>query len=315
MVTITLTTTLKAMLQILALGACGYFLVKTRLLGRRGLDILSWLLVHVFLPCFIFYKLVSFFDFNRFAGWWHIPLIGFGLTAAGFLLGWVMGALDQKFLFKDEFKALIAFQNSGYIPFLLISALPAYQQEHLYVYIFLFIIGFDVLLWTLGVWLLTKSQSPRLEFKRLLNPPLLTIVLTLILIYFGWHKGVPEGILKATSLLGKVTLSLAMIVVGGNLATTGLRRINFYDVSLAALTKLILFPLLVLIVLTVLKVEPLIGLLVMIETMMPSAVTLAVIGQHYGAPNREFIYQVIFVTHLVSIVTIPIFLALCSRLI
>ena len=73
-------------------------------------------------------------------------------------------------------------------------------------------------------------------------------------------------------------------------------------------------PLVTLVVLSILKLNPLISFVAILQASMPSAITLSIIGRNYETCNQDFINQSIFVTHLLSIITIPIFLGLYGKL-
>jgi predicted permease len=100
-----------------------------------------------------------------------------------------------------------------------------------------------------------------------------------------------------------------MLVVGGNLAQINLSNINKREVSILILAKMIILPLIGIVLVNIFKIPELIGLLIIIQLAMPSAVTLAVILR--GHKKDDILAsQGIFVTHLAAIVTIPIFLIL-----
>ena len=81
------------------------------------------------------------------------------------------------------------------------------------------------------------------------------------------------------------------------------------DVGLAVLTKLAIFPALMLAALFLLKIKSMLGLLLIIQAAAPSAVTLTVIAKYYQK-DETFINQTIFYSHVLGLVTFPIFLIL-----
>ena len=52
----------------------------------------------------------------------------------------------------------------------------------------------------------------------------------------------------------------------------------------------------------------------MLNACMPSSITLSIIARNYETKNQDFVNQSIFVTHLLSMITIPIFLGLYGKL-
>ena len=216
---------------------------------------------------------------------------------------------------KREFSALMSLQNSGNIPIILISTLFIQpQQNQLFVYLFLFLIGFDILLWTWGVWLIRAEQGAKLELKRLINPPLIAIFSALALVAFKWQALVPSFILHPTQLLGQCTMPVAIMVIGGGLAMTQLFNVDWRAMIPFLFGKMILMPLLGLWILVLMKGDYLIGVLMMMELCVPSAISLSILGRYYKLENT-FINQAIFLGHIVCVVTMPVFLTLYMHLV
>ena len=315
MLAISFATTFQAMLQVFILGAIGYALVKAKFLKVEGLELLSALLIGIILPAFNFSQIIAHFQPERFSNWWVFPLLGFGMTIGGFILASLVLLVTPSFKSRREFKALIAFQNSGYMPLTILAAFPPSEAiAHLSVYIIIFLIGFDILLWTLGVWLLTSEKNSRFDWKRLINPPMMATIFSLILMFTHTGEHLPVVILKPVKMLGDCLLPLVMVVLGGNFALTQLKKLQVWDVAAVVLTKLIFYPVMVLAFLTVVPVGPMIGLLLVLEAAMPSANSLSIITRYYRTQNQDFINQSLFLTNVLSVLTIPLFLALYAKL-
>jgi len=62
--------------------------------------------------------------------------------------------------------------------------------------VILSIIGFDTCLWSLGVWLLTKGKSSRMDLRKMINPPLMSMFAALIIVLAFGQGAVPEIVLK-----------------------------------------------------------------------------------------------------------------------
>ena len=211
---------------------------------------------------------------------------------------------------KDEFTALIAFQNSGNIPLMLVTTLfSGEMMSTLYVYIFLLVIGFNVAIWTLGVSLLIKKESAGIEWDKVFNPPFLATVITLVIIALGWQRWVPSFVVNPVGILGNCALPIAMLVVGGNLAAIDLLDVNKKAISLVIITKLILMPLLAILVILILRLNFAFGFLVLLEAAVPSGVTLSLISRYYHV-ERKFVNQGLLFTHTACVVTLPVFLTI-----
>jgi len=314
LLTVSFQTIVLAIIQILILGAGGFWLVKRRTIDESGLNMLTRMLISFFLPIFMFYQFTHNFNFEDFSFWWMFPLIGLAIVAVGLLVGRIVLLFCPWIKSRREFLALVIFQNSGYIPLILVTTLLSGEQaQRLYVYIFLVLIGFNVMMWSFGVWLLAKNKGEGLSLKNLNNPPLVAMLSSLLIIFFGWHKLIPQTILVPVQLFSQCTLPMAMIVIGGNLALIKLEKIQLGSIALVVLTKLLLLPLVALGIIFAFKPDELIGLLILIEAIVPSAMTLSIIARYYQV-EEKIINQGIFYSHIFSIITMPVFLMIYVNL-
>ena len=110
-------------------------------------------------------------------------------------------------------------------------------------------------------------------------------------------------------MIGNCTLPLALMVVGGNIALVQLKNIDKKAVGFFLLGKLIILPALGLWVVLKLGLPQLLGFLIVMQLAMPSATSLSVIIRRYNKEDA-LISQGVFFSHVISLVTIPIFLGL-----
>ncbi len=320
-------TTFEGTLQIFLLGGIGFLLVRKRFIPEEGLNLLSRLVIEVTLPLLIFSQLIGRFSFSAFPNWWVFPILSLIITASGFVVGKIVLMLHKNLLYKKEFLSLLGFQNSGYLPLILVATiLPSNQKEIMFNYLFLFLLGFNLVIWSFGVWFLKNSLSAEtkapedvscrsiknFEFGSLLSPPVLATLISLFLIFMGLSKFIPQLMIKPLKMIGECTLPLAMLVVGGNLAQIKIFKLDKTAVLALVVMKLIFLPVITLLILFSLKVNPLIGLLILLQAAMPSATSLSLIARRYRL-EEEFINQGIFLTHIISLITIPFFLGLYGK--
>jgi len=304
-----------AVAQIFLLAALGYFLIKKNMLGSEGLNALSRLVIEVTLPLMIFCQLIKDFSFTLYSNWWIFPLISIAITIAGLIVGSVFLGFIRGPQHKLQFLSLIAFQNSGYLALALVTALlPSDKLDSMFTYIFLFLLGFNLVMWSLGVYILSFTRAKKFELGSLFSPPVIATLVSLILIFFSLNKFIPQAVLKPLRMVGDCTLPLAMLVVGGNLASIHLGHIDKKAMSLMILAKLIILPVLGLWLVIKFKFPELVGLLILMQLAVPSATSLSLIITHYKKEDL-LISQGIFLSHIVSLVTLPLFLSLYFTLI
>jgi hypothetical protein len=299
-----------AVAQIFLVAAIGFLLVKKKFLQDKSLEVLSRLVIEVTLPLLIFCQLVTDFRFNLYPNWWIFPLLSLLITACGLACGFlfinfIKGGMQNKL----QFLSLVAFQNSGYLPLALVDALlPKAQAGVMFIYIFLFLLGFNLLMWSAGVYMLTFSRAKKFELGSFFSPPVIATLFSLIFIFFGFYKYVPSAALRPLRMIGDCTLPLAMIVVGGNLAQISLKKIDKRTLFFMVLAKMVILPLAGLWVLAKFRLPELLGLLILIQLAMPPATSSSLIISHYK--KEDFcISQGIFFGHLFSLIALPIFLS------
>ena len=304
-----------AVAQSFLLGAIGYFLVKRTILGSEGLNALSRLVIEVTLPLLIFCQLLRDFTFSSYPNWWIYPLISIAITLISLALGALFSGFIRGHAQKLQFLALVSFQNSGYLPLALIAVLlPQDKLGPMYIYLFLFLLGFNLAMFSLGSHIITFQKNKRFELAGLFSLPVVATLISLLLIAFGINKFIPAELLKPLSLAGDCTLPLAMFVLGGSLAEIRVVRVDKKAILLMSLAKLIILPALGILLIMKLKVPALMGLLIVMELAMPPATLLSVLTRHYKREDL-LVSQGILLGHIISIFTIPLFLSLYFALV
>lgn len=297
-----------AVFQIFLLAAIGYFLVKRKFLSEQGADAVSNLVMDVTLPALIFCQLIRDFSFTAYSNWWIFPLISIAVTSVGLLAGYLFSFLIKGEQHKLQFISLVGFQNSGYLPIALVAALLSGSElSAMFIYLFLFLSGFNLVMFSVGVHILNFHKEMKFNWSNLLSLPVIATLVSLIVIALGWNKFVPDAVVKPLRMLGDSTLPLAMLVVGGNLAELNLKNINKQAISLLILAKMLILPAIGLALIIIFNIPRLVGLLILIQLAMPSAVTLSVILRNYKKEDL-LVSQGILLTHLASVITIPLFL-------
>lgn len=299
-----------AMAQIFILGGLGYMLVKKNILSHQGLEALSRLVIQIIFPALILAQMLKGFSFNLYPGWWIFPLVSLAITLTGLIVGWLLLKLSGLKTDKLQFLSLVAFQNSGYLPLALAAAIFTGQQaKDIFIFIFLFLLGFDLVAWSVGIYMLTYEKQVKFKLRSLFSSPVIANLISLALIALGLNKLIPDGVFKPLSMVGSCTLPLAMLVVGGNVALAQLKNIDRKATFIFLLGKLIILPALGIAVVLKLGLPYLWGFLIVMQLAMPSATSLSVIIRRYNKPDA-LVSQGVFFSHIIGLLTIPLFLSI-----
>ncbi|HRZ40944.1 MAG TPA: AEC family transporter, partial [Candidatus Omnitrophota bacterium] len=127
----------------------------------------------------------------------------------------------------------------------------------------------------------------------------------------GLNAFVPEILMKPVKMFGDCVLPIALIVVGGTLARIETHKVRNTDIFWVVIAKVVVLPACALGVLYFVEIDFLLGYFILLEFCVPTATSLSVLGRMFDVES-DFINQGILVTHLVSIFTIPLFLAVYS---
>ncbi len=304
-----------AVVQIFLLGALGYFLARKNILGDEGLNAISRLTLDITLPLLIFAQLIKEFSFSNYANWWVFPLLSLAITLLGLIVGAVFSWLIKGSQHKAQFISLVSFQNSGYLPLALIAALlPPELAAPVFIYLFLFLFGFNLVMFSLGVFILSYSKEKKFEMVSLFSPPVIACLAGLAGVFFGLPKVMPDWAIKPIRMMGDCTLPLAMLVVGGSLASIRLKHIDIKAMIYLVLAKLVVMPLIGLWVVTSYSMPHLVALLVILQLAAPPATTLSVLVRHYRKEDL-LVSQGIFFGHILSLISIPVFLSIYFALV
>lgn len=302
--------TASAVMQVCVLGAIGYFLVKRDILTQEPLNALSRLVIEVTLPLLIFCQLIKKFSFSAYPDWWIYPLLSAAILLLGLAVGWVFSLFIQGGGHKRQFLGLVTFQNSGYLPLALITALLVSDRlANMLVYLFLLLLGFNLIMFSAGVYLLTAEKESKFRFSMFFSPTVIATLASLALVYLGWATKVSDVVFTPLKAVGDCTIPLAIFVVGASLAQIKLRHIDKKAMGLMILAKLIVLPAIGLLLAVFIKMPELIAMMILIQLAMPPATTLSVVTTTYKKEDL-LISQGIFIGHIVSIITIPLFLSL-----
>lgn len=208
--------------------------------------------------------------------------------------------------------------NVGFMGIPVMKALFPESPEML-IYTAVFILGFNIASWTLGVYEVTGDKK-NISFRRaLLNPPTAALVVALPLFFFKSYIP-PDVIVPVSSAVGylaDMTLPLSMIILGIRLADIKFSSL-FTDgkVYVACALKLVASPLLAFAVCFALvrlfpALDRSVSITIYIVMAMPSASLGLTFAEMFDG-DRESAVRSTLLTTLFSVITIPLLMLLCA---
>lgn len=246
---------------------------------------------------------------------WLPPTVGFASTAVGYLLALIVAKLFGKWIglkstvSQHTFALCIGTFNYGYIPMPLVNAMfDSTTMGTLIVHN----LGVEIAIWTVGL-LVLQGKFDRHCWKRVLNPPLFAIVLSLSINQFGLHEAIPTFIRMPINLLAQATIPMGLIMVGATMADQFvLAKTQLLDgwqsAAAGICMRMVILPIIFLVAarwlipagsqMTDLKQ------VMVVQAAMPCAVFPIVLAKVYGGDTAVAL-RVVFATSIVAILSIP----------
>ncbi len=235
---------LTAMLKIILALLLGYFLFKRNILTQEANAVMSKLIITATCPCMVFASIVSMGSEYK-KDVYILLIVGLAIYIVLGLIAFPVAKLiaPDKRTFPTYF-CMIVFGNVGFL------GLPLAQS--LFGAVGLFYMGilnfhFTLFAYTLGMSMMAggseEGKKKKFDIKNLINTGTVGVVIALVL--YLCEVKIPDFILAPLEFVGQLTSPMAMIVLGGTLASYSLKKMfgnwRYYIVSLF---KLMIFPVL-----------------------------------------------------------------------
>ncbi len=279
-------------------------------LGVEADASLSILTIRILYPCFFFFHIIG----NKYPilpeQFLTVVFVGFTSICVGFGCALIVA----KFM-KIDIDSIQSFTfcsgifNYGFFAFPIAASIFGNQ---LIAKIILFNLGVEMAIWTVGVWVLASTQF---KFSRLLNPPIISIILALIVQKMGGQSQIPYFIWEIISSLGNCAIPVGLILIGGNFADLvkdfELSQGNRIEIS-SILVRLLIVPLLMFCYACKGPIPDSMDWLrdiLIIQSAMPSGIFAIVIVKSYSGDTKTAM-RAILASTICCFVTMPIWLYL-----
>lgn len=304
---------LSQMLMLFVMMLIGYFLWKKQWLDEPANQKLSKIVVNIFNPMLVVYGVLgksSGKDMGLVVQNLFLMLLFYLLLIVfGILFVWILRPKKSE---GYVYWMMTIFPNVGFMGIPVISSIFGMESV---IYIAFYMLGYNLLLYTLGIVLARKAAADREgrqmqeikqggQWKRIFNVGVLASI-TAILI-FMFQISVPAPVVTFFDYMGNATIPLSMILIGVSIAKADMKNI-FTNVKMYFYTgiRMILFPILVISLMKGMSFDPVVFGVFALELAMPVGSIITLIAKENGADETCSTNGIVLST-LVSILTIPI---------
>lgn len=286
----------------------GVLAAKLGVLKQEKLNVLSGFLVKITFPCLgfalIYDAKVTFGDLV----WnWKFLIAELLLSAFLLILGLTTGRI---FRLPEKTRQIHVIQtmfgNQGFmnIPILL----SLFVNGEAGAYIALFTLIDQLLLWSLGVMIMSSSdeEKPGIltinTFKTILNP--MNICIILAVVFTSLHIQLPEVIATTVTSVGNTSFSLALIFLGATLSYVSLRDFSYaYDYIFLVVGKMLIVPIAAAKI-AACFLTPTETTIITLMAAMPAMSAIPMMAENYKS-DAAFASKTVLVMTACSVITIP----------
>ena len=298
------------MLMLFAMMLTGYWIWKKEWFDEAAYQKLSKIVVNILNPILVIYGVVG----KDSGGDAELVLWNLGFVAlfyvililTGLVYVWVFRPAESE---RRLYRLMTIFPNVGFMGIPVISAV--FGEESM-IYIVLYMLGYNLILYTYGLALARKAAEDagsvvsreQNQWKRMINPGTISSVAAVIIFLFGIP--LPAPAVNFCDYMGNATIPLSMLLIGMSIAKADLKKI-FSNGKIYAYTavKMLLLPILMIVLVRPFSVEPVIFGVFILQLAMPVGSIVTLVAKESGADETLCTNGIVLST-LASIVTIPL---------
>ena len=292
-------------LILFGLACIGYFIRKKELVSDNFINDCTNYALYVSMPCFLFNIITGTTYSNDKIGNMKNMLI---ISIIGFFTLIIISNILSKYIAKERKKMQVLkfafiFSNVGFMGLPIVFSV--YGEEGIF---FASIVNlvFNILLFTLGVYIYTGGKGEKFKYGNIINPAVISIIIGFV--FFFLKINVPIVLSRVIEIAGSSTTLFSMLVIGMIISKKGIDfSVLSGELVIGILLKNIVIPFSLIIFLSAIF-ENNISLKIFLITMsMPAGSTTAMFAYKYKS-DYAFASEIITFSTILSVVSIPILL-------
>ena len=279
--------------------AIGFFCAKRGMFTKEGRECLVSIFINVMIPCSVvsaFYKNMT----QDLLGKGGLMVLAF---TADLTFCWLIGKVLYIKIRSDEqgiLKYATIISNAQFMGFPIIQAI--FGQEGLML-ASMAMIPSTIFTWTVALAQFTSMDGKKGIKSVLKHPCFLSVVAGILL---GALKiPLPSCMVDVLDRMGNCVMPIAMLIIGSILAGVKARSILDWKLYYFSAIRLIGIPAVMYLFFTAVKLDPLVRNVLVVMAGTPAGTITAMLAEEHGA-NAEFASQLILVSTLLSMITLPV---------
>ncbi len=307
---------------LVAMAVPGFVLKKLKKLPENSIVVISALIIYISQPMLSLYSFIE-------ASFSSELLLNMGIAfvlAIVFNLGLLL--LAKVVFIKDKNVEAgkvctigSALSNCGFMGIPVIKVL--FDDPQITIYALIYMIVFNIVLWTIGVYVITGDKKYVSVKKAFLNLPTIVLVIALPIFFLNLNLTAStnpaiQAIMQFCDYFNNFNAPLPMLIMGIRLADVKFKEIfNSGRVYLVSALKLLVFPIIALLLMWIISIIPAFGIdakmvtSILICVAMPTATMTMTFAEIFNGDKYTAV-KITLQTTLFSILTIPLFVTILS---
>jgi malate permease and related proteins len=296
---------LGAVAPVFVVVACGFGMRRMGKLQREADRSLFSVAINFLYPCLIAHAVLGNPALQDLGNVLLAPVVGAGLLLGALVVGVIAARVlrIQRPQPAATFAFTAAIPNWGYLP---IPLMQSVYGERATGVLFVHNIGLELMLWSVGVWVLAGEGS----WRRVFNIPFFAILTALALNLVQAGHWLPTFVLDSLRFLGQAALPLSLLLTGVSLADAvgagGL--LDRKGLTLAGcVVRLGILPPLVILAAKWIPCSTELKQVLVVQAAMPCAMVPVILAQYYRGDTGTAV-RIVIASTVLGLLTIPLWL-------
>lgn len=308
------------MLPLILMTMAGYALNRLKWIDAPFNRQLSLVMLNVFYPSLIVSSIVRNFTWETLLQNWMMPVGAVFILVAGWLVGLVTLPLLKRHTESTRrcYHFICLMNNYSFLPILMGAALWGEKAIALVIFSSL---GSELCVWTLGVKALTGQKLDRSFLKNLVSVPMLALMVSFAVLavraqcerqgFVPEEASFPSALLKTVletfRMAGAATIPASALICGSRIAMLHPSKIFSPLMAGTCALRLVIIPAICIVGLSLVPLPLDVRRVLVLIAVMPAAMASVTLAEAFRG-DAEFSAAAILTTHVLCLVTIPLWL-------